>query len=63
MGGTFASMCSTQADTYGNPDKGTEVPRDPLLAALAKKSALVRSDSPDAQGKFDVTDLYVDYEM
>ena len=44
MGGEFASMCSTQADTYGNPDKGTEVPRDPLLSALEKKSALVRSD-------------------
>ena len=44
MGGDFAALCSTQEDSYGNPQKGTEVPRDPLLAALAKKSALVRSD-------------------
>jgi beta-lactamase superfamily II metal-dependent hydrolase len=44
MGGDFASMCSTQEDSYGNPDKGTEVPREPLLEALEKKSALVRSD-------------------
>jgi hypothetical protein len=61
MGGTFAAMCSTQADTYGNVDKGTEVPRNPLLTALAKKSTLVRSDSPEAQEKFEVHDLYVDY--
>jgi beta-lactamase superfamily II metal-dependent hydrolase len=44
MGGTFASMCSTQEDSYGNPDKGTEVPRTPLIEALAKKSATIRSD-------------------
>ena len=44
MGGNFASMCSTQTDSYGNPKIGTEVPRDPLLAAIEKKSALVRSD-------------------
>ncbi len=44
MGGNFAAMCSTQIGAYGNPDKGTEVPRTPLLAALDKKSALVRSD-------------------
>jgi hypothetical protein len=61
MGGTFAAMCSTQADTYGNVDKGTEVPRNPLLTALAKKSTLVRSDSPEAQEKFEIHDLYVDY--
>jgi beta-lactamase superfamily II metal-dependent hydrolase len=44
MGGNFAAMCSTQLGAYGNPDKGTEVPRTPLLDALGKKSALVRSD-------------------
>ncbi|HET7061109.1 MAG TPA: hypothetical protein VFI43_02910 [Nitrosospira sp.] len=45
----FISMCSTQADVYGNEDpdnpaKGTEVPRLPLLEKLASESALVRSD-------------------
>jgi len=30
---------------YGNPDKGTEVPRDPLMKALGDECALVRSDS------------------
>jgi hypothetical protein len=45
----FISMCSTQADVYGNDDpddpaKGTEVPRIPLLEKLASESALVRSD-------------------
>jgi beta-lactamase superfamily II metal-dependent hydrolase len=44
MGGNFASLCSTQEDSYGDPTKGTEVPREPLLEALEKKSALVRSD-------------------
>jgi hypothetical protein len=37
-------MCSTQSDTYGSPDKGTEVPRVPLLDKLGKECALVRSD-------------------
>jgi hypothetical protein len=41
----FVAMCSTQPDTYGNPEKGTEVPRDPLMKALAAECALVRSDS------------------
>jgi len=49
MGGDFVSMCSTQADTFGNPRRGTEVPRMPLLEALAKKSVLVRSDHYPAQ--------------
>lgn len=45
----FVSMCSTQADVYGNddpddPTKGTEVPRIPLLDKLSSESALVRSD-------------------
>jgi hypothetical protein len=40
----LVAMCSTQAHTFGSDDKGTEVPRKPLLDALAKKSALVRSD-------------------
>jgi beta-lactamase superfamily II metal-dependent hydrolase len=41
----FVAMCSTQIDTYGNPDKDSEVPRIPLLTALGKGCALVRSDS------------------
>jgi beta-lactamase superfamily II metal-dependent hydrolase len=44
MMGDFASMCSTQEDSYGNEDKGTEVPRTPLIEALAEKSATIRSD-------------------
>lgn len=44
MGGNFASMCSTQEDSFGSVDNNSEVPRIPLLEALAKKSALVRSD-------------------
>ena len=40
------AMCSTDPGAYGNPDKGTEVPRVPLLAALAKQTQghLARSD-------------------
>ena len=44
MAGEFVSMCSTQADTFGSRENKSEVPRDPLMAALAKKSATVRSD-------------------
>jgi beta-lactamase superfamily II metal-dependent hydrolase len=44
MGGNFVSMCSTQLDTYGTLAKGTEVPRIPLLEALATKSPTIRSD-------------------
>lgn len=53
MGRDFVAMCSTQLDTYGDPKKGTEVPRVPLLDALEKKSALVRSDhyAVDVEGK------------
>ena len=48
----FAAMCSTEAGVYGtedpdNPTKGTEVPRAPLLDALEKQAALVRSDQID----------------
>ena len=48
-GRKFAAMCSTEADVYGtedpdDPAKGTEVPRGPLLDALAATAALVRSD-------------------
>ena len=40
------AMCSTDPGAYGNPAKGTEVPRTPLLAALMAKSGnqLARSD-------------------
>ena len=41
----FVAMCSTQIGVYGNPDKGTEVPRAPLIKALSDECALVRSDS------------------
>jgi hypothetical protein len=44
MAGNFASMCSTQEGAFGSKANQSEVPRDPLLAALEKKSALVRSD-------------------
>ena len=42
---SVVAMCSTEVEVYGNPDKGTEVPRDPLLDALGAKCALVRSDA------------------
>jgi beta-lactamase superfamily II metal-dependent hydrolase len=41
----FVSMCSTEDGVYGNRGKGTEVPRDPLMKALADGSSLIRSDS------------------
>jgi len=44
MGSGFVSMCSTQKDTFGTEANESEVPRGPLLAALAEKSAVVRSD-------------------
>jgi beta-lactamase superfamily II metal-dependent hydrolase len=44
MGTGFAAMCSTQADSFGSVQNDSEVPRGPLLDALEKKCALVRSD-------------------
>ena len=44
MGGSFVSMCSTQADSFGTVERGSEVPRIPLIDALVKKNPLVRSD-------------------
>jgi beta-lactamase superfamily II metal-dependent hydrolase len=45
MGKGFVAMCSTQEDSFGSIKNKSEVPRIPLLEALAKKSgALVRSD-------------------
>src|SRR5207249_3839368 len=44
MGKDFVAMCSTQEDTFGTIKNKSEVPRIPLLDALAKKSTLVRSD-------------------
>lgn len=44
MGKDFVAMCSTQEDSFGSVENKSEVPRTPLLEALAKKSALVRSD-------------------
>lgn len=42
---SIVAMCSTEVDVYGNPDKGTEVPRDPLMKALGDECTLIRSDS------------------
>ena len=44
MGTGFAAMCSTQSDSFGSVQNASEVPRGPLLDALGKKCALVRSD-------------------
>ena len=44
MGSDFVSMCSVQLDSFGSEEHDSEVPRIPLMDALAKKSALVRSD-------------------
>jgi len=51
-----AAMCSTDPGAYGHEDKGTEVPRGPLMAALEKKTQnrLARSDQvavSDKSGK------------
>jgi len=40
----FAAMCSTQGNSFGSVKNNSEVPRKPLLDALALKCALVRSD-------------------
>jgi hypothetical protein len=45
----FAAMCSTEKGVYGkenpqDPSAGTEVPRMPLLSALAGVATVVRSD-------------------
>lgn len=44
MNDGFVAMCSTQADSFGSVNNQSEVPRQPLMEAMAKKSALVRSD-------------------
>jgi len=44
MNAGFTAMCSTQGDSFGSVANKSEVPRGPLMDALAKKSALVRSD-------------------
>jgi hypothetical protein len=49
MGQDFVSMCSTEAATFGSVANNSEVPRQPLLDALSKKSALVRSDQVDVK--------------
>jgi beta-lactamase superfamily II metal-dependent hydrolase len=40
----FVSMCSTQHGAFGSEENQSEVPRAPLMDALAAKSVLVRSD-------------------
>ncbi len=47
MNSGFAAMCSTQEDSFGSAQNKSEVPRRPLLDALASKCALVRSDQID----------------
>ena len=49
MGKGFVTMCSTQEDTFGTVKNKSEVPRIPLMSALAKKSVVVRSDHYPAQ--------------
>ena len=44
LGDGFAALCPTEADSFGDPEKASEVPRIPLLEALARKGAVVRSD-------------------
>jgi beta-lactamase superfamily II metal-dependent hydrolase len=44
MDGDFATMCSTQEESFGKVENQSEVPRVPLLEALGKKSKIVRSD-------------------
>lgn len=41
----FVAMCSTQIGVYGKTENDSEVPRAPLMTALGKECALVRSDS------------------
>jgi hypothetical protein len=48
MGTGFAAMCSTQADTFGSEENESEVPRGPLMTALGRKAAVVRSDQIEA---------------
>src|SRR5262245_3180278 len=49
MGQDFVTMCSTQEDTFGTVDNDSEVPRIPLMRALAKKSLVIRSDQYPAR--------------
>jgi beta-lactamase superfamily II metal-dependent hydrolase len=53
MSGQCAAMCSTAVGAYGNPARGTEVPRTTLLGALEKQlgNRLVRSDWVAANGE------------
>lgn len=44
MNAGFAAMCSTEAGSFGSVANNSEVPREPLMAALGRKCALVRSD-------------------
>ncbi len=44
MNEDFVSMCSTQEGAFGSVENQSEVPRVPLLEALADKSVVVRSD-------------------
>jgi len=44
MDGEFVSMCSTEQGAFGSVENQSEVPRIPLLEALAKHSAVMRSD-------------------
>jgi hypothetical protein len=71
------AMCSTDPGAYGSPDRGTEVPRVPLLTALEAKTGnqLARSDQvavaahpvegdlPPLAAPFTAGDGYIDYEL
>jgi hypothetical protein len=44
MNAGTTAMCSTQEGTFGSLENNSEVPRIPLIEALAKKCIVVRSD-------------------
>jgi len=70
------ALCSTEPGCFGSVAKNSEVPRGPLLAELAKKGPVVRSDQVAAgEAKANATvklpphfsspgnQLYIDYEF
>jgi len=50
IGGDPLTLCSTQQDSFGSKKNESEVPREPLLAALGGKSKIVRSDQLRVKG-------------
>ena len=45
MADGVVALCSTEVNVYGDGAKETDVPRGPLLDAIAAKGTLIRSDS------------------